>query len=412
MKNMGEHYKRNMVLGVVNGIFFNLAAAFIHPGTVVPLFISSLTDSKVLIGLFSTLESFGWYFPQFFAGAMLAGSGRVLWFYNRMSIIRVVAFSSILGLIFILGDGNHSLLLAGFALFFGVYSISGGLAGVPFMEIIGKTIPTNKRGTLFGLRMFFGGLLAAMAGPVVKKIIASYDFPIDFGILYSLAFVCIVLGLSVFAFSKESPTTNGNSQSSYKENIRKGIALFKNDVNIRHLIIARFLSFCYMMAMPFYVIMANQRLGISKALAATYLSFEMVGYLGLNFLWAWLSNHISNRQVMKLAALCSFVPPVIGLFSLYKNPGYFIFGLAFFFNGAASSGFGVGFLNYLLEIVDDDSRSLTVGLVHTFVAPAAFMSIIGGIVIDVANMWVMFSITLALLMSSYIYIGRLKEPKR
>ena len=412
MKNDLNHTRTNMFLGVLNGVFFNAAGAFIHGGTVIPLFISGLTNSKILVGVFSTLETFGWSFPQLFSGAVILGSPSVLWLYNRMSIVRVFSFLTLLAFVFAVGNSNHLVLLLAFGIAFAAYSLSGGIAGLPFMEIVGKTIPNNKRGTFFGLRMFFGGIIAVIAGPIVKQIIAAYNFPTNFGYLYVIAFIFIVFGLLTFAFAKEPLLADGRQRRSLNDNFKYAFTLYKNDINIRHLILSRVLSLCFLMAMPFYVLVATQNLGISRALAATYLSFEMTGYLGLNFLWAWLSNRISNKRVMKYATLGSLIPPLIALFSLHKNPGYFIYGLAFFFNGAASSGNGLGFLNYLLEIGLEKDRPILIGMVHTLIAPAAFMSVICGVLIVLLGLKAMFIITLACLIISYFYIGRLKEPSR
>ncbi len=324
----------------------------------------------------------------------------------------MICFGGIVALTLFVGADEPFLLLIGFGVLFTTYSLSGGIAGVPFMEIVGRTIPINKRGTFFGLRMFFGGLLAIAVGPLAKEIIDTYDFPVDFGRLFGMAFVCITLGLVSFSFAKEYPLVQERPYGGIMNNIRAGLAIYRSDANIRKLVISRILSFFYLMAMPFYVIVATERLGISKAMAATYLSFEMVGYLGLNFLWAWLSNYISNKQLMKWGTFCLLVAPVVAIVSLFANPGYFIFGLAFFFNGAAASGSGMGFLNYLLEVSDDRDRPLSIGLVHTLIAPAALVSIAGGVVIELFGLAAMFAITLGCLIISLLYVTRLKEPSR
>jgi MFS family permease len=412
MFDKADHTKTNMILGVINGVFFSAAGAFIHGGVVLPLFISSLSDSKILVGFFSTIEAFGWAFPQLFSGALIMGAPLVLWLYNRMSVIRLISFMAILILVFSVGDQNHWLLLSGFAVGFIIYSLAGGVAGVPFMDIVGKTIPNNKRGTFFGLRIFFGGIVAVIAGPIVKKILGAYTFPFNFAVMFTIAYIFIAAGLFSLAIAKEPTSDKKSIKPNIKANLLFAYGLYKNNVNIRRLVLSRILQLCYLTAVPFYVLIATQKLGVSVNLAATYLSFEMAGYLGINFFWAWLSNHISNKKVMQWAAICSLFSPAIALISLHRNPGYFLFGLVFFFNGASSSGSGLGFLNYLLEIGSDKDRPILVGLVHTLVAPAVFMSIVGGILIEVFGLRTMLVITIVCLLISSVYIAQLHEPKR
>jgi len=404
VKNTYEHLGQNMTLGVINGIFFTLALAFVSGATVIPLFISGLTKSNIIIGAFSSLEAFGWYFPQLFAGALIVGRPLVLGFYNRNSVVRSITFASAIGLIFLIKDTNHGLLLIAFGILFTAFSLSSGLAGISFMEIVGKMIPTSKRGTFFGLRMFLGGFLAVISAPLVKKIIDCYSYPANFGYVFTIALLAIIIGLSCFALVKEKPLPVQIPKRKFKENLSNGLKLLKKDSNIQRLVVARFLSNAILLAGPFYVILANQQLGISKAMAATYLSFEMVGYLGLNFLWAWLSNHVSNKRLLKISTICAFIPPIIGFVSLNINPGYFIFGLAFFFNGAALSGTSMGYTNYLLEIAPEKSRPISVGLVHTLIAPTVFLSSIGGLILEIFNFWILFFTTFIGLLISYLYI--------
>jgi len=412
VQNNGRYLGRNMALGIFNGIFFNLAAAFLSGTTVIPLFISGLTDSRIIIGAFSTLESFGWYFPQLFMGALIAGRPLVLTYYNKLSFSRAILFAAAISLVFLIDDSNHYLLLIGFGCLFGLYAIASGTAGIAFMEIVGKMIPTNKRGTLFGFRMFFGGLLAVLAGPIVKYMLDRWEFPVNFGYLYILSLITIILGLAVFAFARELPPPVLKTKPGFKDNLAKSLLLFKNDVNIRRLVFARYLTNTALLAMPFYIILATEHLGISRPLAATYLSFEKVGFLGLNILWGWLSNRISNKLVLKVSTIFAILAPALALYSSYHYPGYFIFGLVFFFNGAAMSGTNLGYINYLLEISDDDNRVLSIGLIHSFIAPAIFFSAIGGILIELFTIKILFIITFIGLVSSYLYISQLKEPVR
>jgi len=345
-------------------------------------------------------------------GAFIAGRPLVLGYYNKISFLRIVLFACCLAIIFSIQDSDHSLLLISFGLLLGLYSIASGMAGISFMEIVGKMIPTNKRGTFFGSRMFFGGLLAVLAGPAIKVMLDRWDFPVNFGYMYCISMIAIILGMTSFAFARELPSSSTATKPGFKRNLRKSLDLLKQDSNIRRLIIARYLTNAALLALPFYIIMATDNLGISRPMAATYLSFERTGFLGLNLLWGWLSNRVSNKLVLKAATVCAIIAPALALYSLYHNPGYFVFGLVFFFNGAALSGTNMGYINYLLETADDDNRPLAMGLVHTLIAPTIFLSAVGGIIIELFNLKVLFIITFACLILSFLYIAYLKEPDR
>lgn len=55
-----DRWKWNFTMGLLYGIFFNVRMGFSDPNAVLPAFINSLTNSKVLIGLFApTVETKG-----------------------------------------------------------------------------------------------------------------------------------------------------------------------------------------------------------------------------------------------------------------------------------------------------------------------------------------------------------------
>jgi len=360
------------------------------------------------------MGDFGWYAPQLFSGALLTRHSSVISYYNRLSIVRIFLFALLIFMIFALGYSNPGLLLICFGIISITYSLSSGMAGIAFMEIVGKTIPTEKRGTLFGSRMFFGGLMAAAAGPLVKRIIDSSEFPTNFGILYTISLALIIAGLASFAFAKEEavPEPVNKKQKSIKQYMNDGFQILRNDINIKRLILARFLVNTYLLATPFYVIIAIRHLGITPAKAAGYISFEMAGFLGLNMIWGWMSNKISNKALLKAATICGMIAPILALVSYYTQPGYIVYGLVFFFSGAGKSGGNMGFINYILEIAQPEKRPLTIGVFHTFIAPTALISAFGGIIIELTNIPVLLVITFISMFISLFYIYHLKEPAR
>src|SRR4030065_276747 len=258
-----------------------------------------------------------------------------------LAISRVIFCLGIVVSIFLLGSQHNEFLLVLFFVLFTFFSVSGGLAAVSFIDIVGKTIPPNKRGTYFGMRMFFGGGLAALSVFLVRITIGAFT-----------------------------------------------------------------------LAYPFYILYAQKTLNIKPEAAGIFLSFEMLGYLISNILWAYLSNRINNRTVLLLSAVCSVLPPVIALTnSLFPLP-LVLYALAFFFLGATNSGVFIGFFNYLLEIAPEEKRPLYVGFIHTIIFPTYFLSTLGGMIIQLTDYRMFITLTLYLaLLSVYLSCRLLKFKK-
>jgi MFS family permease len=393
--NLQERYfKRNFSLGVINGVFFNLVLAFISGSTILPLFVSQLTNSNILIGLSSTLETIGWLFPQLFIAGMILYQKNQLPLYIKTAYIRIVFFFLLVLSVFFLGEKNPQLLLIFFFLFFAVYSLSGGISGVVFMDIVGKTIPFNKRGSFFGMRMFFGGTLAVLAGILVEKILGNYQFPINFGIIFALAFFFILLGLISFSWVKEPPLTEIKTKRSLRENLYQGLKIFKHDREFRLLYIVQLIIGAYVLGLPFYVIYAKMFLHIPTQIVGIFLTSQMIGFVLSNLFWGYLSNQGKNKEVLMITAILSSFPPLILLAYHFFYLPIFLYSSIFFFLGAITSGLNIGYMNYLLEISPEAERPIYVGIMHTLTAPSVFLSAVGGIIIQLTSFSFLYILTL------------------
>ena len=59
-----RHFRWNFAVNVADGALFWLGISFAVPSTIMPLYVSHLTDSRILIGLISAISGAGWYLPQ------------------------------------------------------------------------------------------------------------------------------------------------------------------------------------------------------------------------------------------------------------------------------------------------------------------------------------------------------------
>src|SRR3990172_6028585 len=120
-----------------------------------------------------------------------------------MTYFRITIFSLLVLTVFLFPLKSPALCLTLFLILLSVYSISGGLAGIPFMDIVGRTIPHHRRGTFFGLRMTIGGALGILAGWVVNRLLVDYEYPSNFGLIFFISSILIALGLFSFFGIKE-----------------------------------------------------------------------------------------------------------------------------------------------------------------------------------------------------------------
>lgn len=406
-----KYFKRNFFLGVVNGVLFNFAWAFVSGSTVLPWFVSKLSNSNVLIGLASTLESLGWFMPQLPVAVMTTHHHKQMPLYTKTAYLRAFAFFLLTASVFIFGDKHPSWLLLSFFVFFSIYSLGGGLAGVAFTDIVAKTIPANQRGSFFGMRMFFGGALAALGGLIVKEILESHHFPVNFGIIFTIALIIILFGLFSFCGVKEPESNSYREKKHWKENFLKGMNIFKENKKFKQLFMVRVFVGAYVLGYPFYVIFARKVLGISAGTVGVFLTCEMSGYVLSNLLWGYLSNNVSNRLVLILSSFCSFVPPLVLLLNVSTPLPLFTFYLIFFFLGSTNAGLGLGATNYLLGFAPEEDRPIYIGFLHTLVGPTVFLSVIGGLILQLTSFSFLYILVLLTAILGICFSFKLTELK-
>ena len=79
-----KNFKRNFFANVMDAAFWFFGESFAAAYTIMPVFLSTLTDSPILIGLIPALEGAGWFLPQLFLAKHLEG------LQQRMPVVRIL----------------------------------------------------------------------------------------------------------------------------------------------------------------------------------------------------------------------------------------------------------------------------------------------------------------------------------
>ena len=68
---MERNFRWNYTVNVLDGSAFTLGATFISSATIVPLFLSKLSDSPIPIGLAAMIAQGSWFLPQLFTANLV-----------------------------------------------------------------------------------------------------------------------------------------------------------------------------------------------------------------------------------------------------------------------------------------------------------------------------------------------------
>ena len=156
-----KHLRHNTIVNLLDGAFFVSALGFASFVTVWPLFVSSLTDSALLIGLIPSIHMMGWQLPQLFTANRLSQEKVYRPAVLKATIHERLPFLglALLALVTASIDRRLALLLTFMLLIW--QGVGGGFAANAWQSMIGKIIPSERRGTLFGIQSAAANLISS-----------------------------------------------------------------------------------------------------------------------------------------------------------------------------------------------------------------------------------------------------------
>jgi len=394
--------RRSHRLGVLNGALYQAGEGFIDSGTVIPVFVSRLTSSSAVIGLCASLGDMGWFLPQFPVATWVARSPRLLWLYRRAAVVRGLALAALAALTLALTATHPGALLAVFLVCYGVYAFGAGVSAIPFFEVVGKTVPRERLAAYWAQRLFWGGLLAAGAGVVVRESARITDVGTRYAVLFGLATVTVSIGYGLFSAIREPVGPVGQAADTPLGQLRVGASLLRRDATFRRLFIARSTLSMWLTTSPFMVVFAVRDLGGGPTVTGTFLLARVAGFVVSNLAWQRLSHRHGNRALMKIAASGSSAASLAAAAIAVASPwslGWLSAGTSVtalegvaFAGGAIQSAMLIAFGSLVIELAPPGRRHAFVGLMNTFLGATMLLPIVGGALVDGFNAPTVFAL--------------------
>jgi len=389
-----RYLRRNFFLLLTEYSTRHVAMAFIDPTIILPVFLSRLTDSPLLIGLNGSLPFTMWLFPQLFAARYLSGKTQK----KRYILIPTLAnrpVCFVLALALLLGGVRYpplmlTLVILGSSLLW----VTQGLSSVAWFDLVDKAMPTRQRGRLFGSGQVASGLLIVGAGLVISYILdgAGLPFPRDYAVLFLTGGAIFAADWFVMAAVKEPEETNavdpGTSNGSFMRHLAD---IWKQDRDFRTFIAVRLLTGLKGLATPFYAIFGIEQLGLGEGVVGSFTSILMIGSMVGAVLLGALYEKRGGRWSIRGGVAAGMLAPLWALLLPSLMPAghpwmIYAYGLVFFALGVQKANFLQGFYNYLLDLAPADERPTYIALSNTInglvLWPAAM---VGGAILNLTG---------------------------
>ncbi|MCD4673723.1 MAG: MFS transporter [Anaerolineaceae bacterium] len=367
--------RRNFIAGLWHGAFLALSMALTQPTTVISAFVVDLTGSTVWVGGLATVLTVAGALPQLFAARWIEPRPRKLPYLIFAISLRVVSWGTLAWLIYAIGSQQPMTLAWILVAMLIVFYAGGGLANIPYTDIIGKIIPEGKRGAFFGGKGALAGPLSLGAALAARQILANVPYPNNYAMLFGLAAIGLAIAsLGFWAIREPINTTVKVESQSWNEYWQQLLMISRR---MKTLIAAQLLTGFSLMALPFYIVYARNTLGAPTETIGWFLLAQVSGGALSNLVWARLVDLSGSRRMLFFCAITSALTPLLAI--ALSPLGWMALLPVFFLVGATSDGRRVGFQSALLEVAPAAKRSTYAGLNTVLTLPVAFLSLAAGL---------------------------------
>ena len=156
--------RRSLISGLWHGTFLALGVSQTQPNTVISSFVAELTGSTIWISGFPTVLTVAGALPGFFVARWIELKSQKMPYLMIAIYLRVAGWGTLAYLLFTLGYLRPIILAWILVAILVIFYTGGGIGNVPYMDIIGKIIPPDRRGGPFlGDKGILAGSLSAGA---------------------------------------------------------------------------------------------------------------------------------------------------------------------------------------------------------------------------------------------------------
>jgi MFS family permease len=400
----------NITVNTIDLIFFGFAISMVTRETVVPLLVSKLTDSPVLIGLIPALYSLAIYLPQLF-GASVATSmpykKPFVAFWGGIG--ERVPYLLISIMVLLLAQPTPQALFVLLVILYSVSGFSTGFATPAWFDMYSKVIPLERRGLFAGLGHGIGALLGVAGAAVIAYVLEQIAYPQNFAILYGFAALALAISWLGLVLTREPPTEQLHAAVPIGHYLRNLPAILRRDTNFRGFIAAYSLLSAGAMASGFYLVYGSDRFN----LGGTEVGILTAVLIGTQAILNLLAGALGDRRGHKLVLVLGGV--ALGIASLLAClASSWLWLLAVFgFLGAFLATGTASFLTILPEFCAEPDRPTYIGLTNTILAPVtALAPLLGGVLVATFGYLPMFVVAGMLALSGVLMLTySVREPR-
>ncbi|MCF2647483.1 MFS transporter [Niallia circulans] len=374
-----ENERLSIKNGVYTTIILNISNNYF------PLFaISVLGATNYQVGLISSLPPFIGMFAMII-GSLIINRLQEKKMFTVYSFLAARLFLVGIALVVFIPDKYQVIV---FIVLVGIMNFPFSFANLSWQAFIGDIIQEDRRSDFFSTRNKMMTLIGMISTFFIGIFLQFFDKtdPIPFVGLYLLAFV---LGLLEINYLKKHVEPK-KKELPKKRTTHFGISVFRNKAFLYFIISALFFNFAWQMCWTLFSIYQIKYAGATGLWISLFAVANSIGQIISFKWWARMADKHSNAKMLILVSLGMAIAPFITIFS--TNLVFLV--ITNIFAGLFVSGTVLMLFNQLLDVTNEDNRSLCISNYNILLAFVAFIAPQFGVfILETTNIYTAMNIS-------------------
>jgi MFS family permease len=409
-REIERNYRFNAVVNVLDGTTFWFGASFIASLTILPVYVSRLTDSKMALGLLSTIVSTGWLLPQLFTANWVQRLPR-----KKVVPVNLGLFTERLPILLLvpaawLATRSHTLALVAFFVLYAWHVLGAGVVAVGWQDMLARIIPLDRRGRFFGITNFGGTATGALGAVAAAWLLDRYDFPYGYMLCFAAAAIFVFVSWVFLALTREPTQASQEPAIPQREYWGRLPRILRSDLNFRRYLFSQIVVSVGGLAFGFLAAYAARRWQLPDSQAGRFTTTMLIGQALSNLAFGLLADRKGHKLVLELSTLLGTA--AMGLASLAAAPVWFH--AVFALTGATTAGFMLSGIMIVFEFSTPDMRPTYIGLNNTALGIVKIVApMLGGWLAGVVGYQALFAMAFVVGLAGFALLRwSVREPRQ
>jgi len=400
-----ERVNRNFWAFLWHAVWLALATTFTDVNTVLPGLIVQAGGTEIHVGILTGVMIGVPLIAQFLFAGFLS-SRRLKRPYLLLGInLRVVALFGVAWTLVAAANMATGGTIGVVYLWMMVFGLSGAFAGIAYNDILGKSITRDLRKRFFVIRQTASATAVLVSALVARWILSAFEYPMTYRILFWGAGATLLVASAGFWGLREEPVATP-PKGGFLTLAKSLPDMLRRDANLRNYVLMANFAGVGTALLPFLMILARDRMGLTGDQIGAFLLVQIVGMLLSNIVWTRVVRRSLYRGVLLAATALGVVLPFLALL-LASTGSTLLYGIVFVVSGSAISARRIGRDGAIVEMSTETNRALYTGATGALNLTMALFPLVVGLLLRAVGYWPVFSLAAITMAISGVFAYRL-----